>query len=176
MRLFVFSNTAHSSWLKASTSCKFLGCLVWTARLRSSQSSSMILRSRDWDGHSGTFTLFCCSQSQVDLAFDLDHYHVGISKHSPCAASRLSANFPLVCFNNKLHSSCHKYVAHTSPKHQRSTSMFYSRNGEPFITGLVDCSPNVTFMVVAKKLNFGLIINDYVPKVLRLVSVLFGTF
>ena len=67
------------------------------------------------------------------------------------------------------------FVAHTSPKHQRSTAVFHSRNGGPFIIGLVVSSLNVVFMVVAKKLNFGLITpNDFVPEGLRLVSVLFG--
>ena len=53
--------------------------------------------------------------------------------------------------------------------------MFHSRNGVPFILGLVDSSSNVVFMVVAKELNFGLITpNDFVPENLKLVSVLFG--
>lgn len=54
--------------------------------------------------------------------------------------------------------------------------MFHSRNGGPFIIGLVDSSPNGTmFMVVDKKFTFALITpNDFVPEVLRLVSVLFG--
>ena len=47
--------------------------------------------------------------------------------------------------------------------------MFHSRNDVPFIIGLVDSSPNVAFMVVAKKLNFDLITpNDFVPEGLRL--------
>ncbi len=113
--------------------------------------------------------------------FVLDRCHVGMSKYVPCAASGLQIflqYFLITCCIHLAISfdqvSC-AFVAHTSPKHQRPTSMFHSRNGVPFIKGLVDSSPNVTFMVVAKKLNFGLITpNDFVPEVLRLVSVLFG--
>ena len=67
--------------------------------------------------------------------------------------------------------------AHTSPKHQRSTSMLHSRNGVLFIIGLIGLSSNVVFMVAAKKFNFGLITtNNFVPEVLRLVSLLFAVF
>lgn len=90
----------------------------------------------------------------------LDRCHVGMSKYVPCAAFGLISAFA--------------FVAHTSLKHQRSTSVFHSRKGVPFIISLVDSSPNVTFMVVAKKFNIGLITpNDFVPEVLRLVSLLF---
>ena len=97
----------------------------------------------------------------------------------PMAASGLmSASFLITCCIHLAiyfdQVSC-AFVTHTFPKHQRSTSMFHSRNGVPFIIGLVDSSPNIMFMVVAKKLNFGLITQNYfVPEVLRLVSVLFG--
>lgn len=48
-------------------------------------------------------------------------------------------------------------------------------NGVPFIISLVDTSPNLAFMVVAKKFNFALITPNYfVPEVLGLVSLLFG--
>ena len=65
-RLFIFSDgeAPHSS----SSFCKFLGCLPWSACLRSPQRGSMILRSGDWDGHFRTFFFLCCSQWQVDLA------------------------------------------------------------------------------------------------------------
>ena len=118
----------------------------------------------------------------------LVYCHVGMSKYVPRAASwRMNANVPSVFFYNILHSSCciHlainfdqiscAFLAHTSPKHQRSISVFHSRNSVPFIIGLVDSSPNVAFMVVTKKLHFDLITPNYfVPEGLRLVSVPFG--
>ena len=57
-----------------------------------------------------------------------------------------------------------------SPKHQRSTSMLHSRDGVLFVIGLVDSFPNIAFMVVTIRFDFGLIApNDFVPEVLRLV-------
>ncbi|MEQ2204122.1 hypothetical protein XENOCAPTIV_008208 [Xenoophorus captivus] len=52
-------------------------------------------------------------------------------------------------------SSC-AFLAHTSPKHQRSTSMFHSKNGVLFIKALLDFFPNVSFMDVGiDPNNFG---------------------
>lgn len=92
----------------------------------------------------------------------VDHCRVGRSKYIPCTVYGLmSANFPLVFF---------AFVAHTSPKPQRSTSMFHSWNSVPFIIGLVDTSPNVMFVV-----HFGVITpNDFIPEGLRLVLVVIG--
>lgn len=84
-------------------------------------------------------------RSEAEMAIqEPSLYHVRISKWVPCRASRLmSVNSP------------------------------YSRNAVPVIIGLVDSSPNVTFMVVAKKFIFGLITSNYfVPEVLRQASVL----
>lgn len=74
-----------------------------------------------------------------------------MSKYVPCAASGLmSANLPSVFFDNILHSSCHKswpnilcLCSSHIPKTSVILLVFYSRNGVPFITGLVDSSPNV---------------------------------
>lgn len=53
-------------------------------------------------------------------------------------------------------SLCSSHVPKTSEIH----SMFHSRNGVPFIIGLVDSSNNETYIVVAEKYNFGVITSN----------------
>lgn len=88
--------------------------------------------------------------------------HVGTFKYVPSAAWLMSQNLP---------ENLPKFGwVHPSPKYQQYTFVLYSRNGFPFIIGFVDRSANVTFMVLAKMLDFGLIFEVCLSAVLRTIG------
>lgn len=93
----------------------------------------------------------------------LDHCHFGMSECIPCAASCLmSSNFPPVFSENTLHSPCHQFwliacVAHISPKHQWSTSVFHSRHGVLSLYVLLTPPECSVYGCGQKRHNFGLI-------------------
>lgn len=159
MRHFIFSDgkAAYSSWQNISSCCSFLGSCSWTTHLRSPQ-SSMILGSGDWYGHSRTSYFF--SAVAIDMLTwpcVLDPCHAGMSKSIPCPV-QLFLQYSLItcCIHFAItfgHVPC-ACVAHTSPKHPRSISVFHSGDGVLFIMFIVDSSLNVIFMVVAKMFWF----------------------
>lgn len=101
---------------------------------------------------------------------------------SASASELKSASFPPVCSDNVLHSSCHQFwpsflclCSSHIPKPKGIRLHVSSRNRVIFIIGLVNSSPNVVFMVVAKRFSYGLVTLNYfgLCNVWRIVNELF---
>lgn len=171
MRLFIFSDgkAAHSIH-------KFLGCLEQTERLRFSQSGSMILWSGDWDDHSRTFTLCWCWLGLMFWIIDMLKCPSSFHAQLPGWWVQIFLQFFFFFFDYILHSSCHQFwpdfLCLFSSHMTKTSAIHLCFNDVNFIICLVDSSPNVTFIVVAKKFNFGLITsNNFVPEGLSLCAV-----
>lgn len=131
--IFSDGKAAHSSWPNTSIFCK-LSCMNYMFEIFPNWLNYVEVRRPRWPLPEPSL-LSAVTKERSTWPCVLVHCHFGMSECIPCAASCLmSANFPPVFSENTLHSPCHQFwpiawVAHTSPKHQWSTSVFHSRHG-----------------------------------------------
>lgn len=149
----------------------FLGCL--SCMNCTLQRESQYCCQGRWP--SRTLTLFCCNQLLVNSVVFWIIFMSECFKNIPCAGSGLmSASLQYffllhVAFILPSHGFLCLWSSHI-PKTWAMRSLFHCRDGASVITGFIDMSPKVTFMVVV---NFGLItVNDFATYMLMLVSAL----